>query len=391
MDIYFKKRRWKQILFLIAVFIGIGSITYTNILIKQVSKEEQIKVERWAEATRLLVSFDNLGSDVTNFLNDIILTNTTIPIIVVDQQKNILSDRNIKYNDKNKQRVLESELAKMIAKNNVIEIPVSKNEMQYLYYKESSLLVNLRYYPVFQLGVILIFIVVAYIAFSSARKSEQNLVWIGLAKETAHQLGTPISSLIAWIELLKDEQVDELTLTELSKDVNKLKKISERFSKIGSKPELYPENIYAILTNTVQYLRTRVSKKIVFKTNFSETDELFVPLSASLFGWVIENIIKNSVDSIEDKKGTITLEVQSNEKEIIIDISDTGRGINKSRFKTIFNPGYTTKQRGWGLGLSLSKRIIEIYHRGKIFIKSSESYKQTTFRIILKIKQKNYE
>jgi signal transduction histidine kinase len=279
----------------------------------------------------------------------------------------------------------------MIAKNNVIEIPVSKNEMQYLYYKESSLLVNLRYYPVFQLGVILIFIVVAYIAFSSARKSEQNLVWIGLAKETAHQLGTPISSLIAWIELLKDEQVDELTLTELSKDVNKLKKISERFSKIGSKPELYPENIYAILTNTVQYLRTRVSKKIVFKTNFSETDELFVPLSASLFGWVIENIIKNSVDSIEDKKGTITLEVQSNEKEIIIDISDTGRGINKSRFKTIFNPGYTTKQRGWGLGLSLSKRIIEIYHRGKIFIKSSESYKQTTFRIILKIKQKNYE
>ncbi|MBP7506890.1 MAG: HAMP domain-containing histidine kinase [Prolixibacteraceae bacterium] len=385
-DIYFKKKRWKQIIFIAAILIGIGSLLYTNKLVKQVSSEERSKVERWAEATRLFATNDDLGNEVNKFLNQVLAANNTIPIIVVDQEGNVNIDGNIKYTAKNKDKVLARELEKMKDHQEPIVIPLGGGVEQYLYYKESSLLVKLRYYPVFQMAVIILFIAISYIAFSSARNAEQNLVWIGMAKETAHQLGTPISSLIAWVELLKEENTDSKIISELVKDTDRLEKITERFSKIGSNPELYPENIYEVLDNSIQYLKSRVSKKIEITQNFNVKNELYVPLSASLFSWVIENLVRNSVDAIENNHGVINIDLFEKDNDVIIDVTDNGKGIAKSKFKTIFQPGYTTKKRGWGLGLSLSKRIIEIFHGGKIFLKNSEPKKATTFRIILKNK-----
>lgn len=407
MDIYFKKRRWKRFIFLAAVLIGVGSLLYTNMLVEETSHEERKKVERWAEATKIFVtkpieeldstgqktnqsdsdeakSSEELDNDVTIFLNNVISSNTTIPIILTEESGDIVLDRNIQYNPKNREKVLAKEYEKMKARQSPIVIPLGGDENQYLYYKESSLLVKLKYYPIFQLAVIVIFIVVAYVAFSSARKTEQNLVWIGLAKETAHQLGTPISSLMAWIELLKDENVSPEIIDELGKDMSRLEKITERFSKVGSIPELYPENLYQQLQNSINYLQTRVSKKITFSTNFDASNELYLPLSASLFSWVVENLVRNSVDAISNKNGTIDIQVTEKETEVHIDFTDNGKGIPKSRQRTIFQPGVTSKKRGWGLGLSLSKRIIENYHKGKLFLKSSEPNVHTTFRIVLK-------
>jgi anti-sigma regulatory factor (Ser/Thr protein kinase) len=384
-DIYFKKRRWKQLIFLFAILIGIGSLLYTNQLVEQTSKEERIKVERWAEAIRILVSSDELDTEVSNFLNDILTNNTTIPLIVVTDSGKIYFDGNIKYNEKNKEKVLEKTLAKMKARqDSIIVIPISENDNQYLYYRESSLQTKLKYYPILQLLVVVIFIGASYFAFSSSRKAEQNLVWVGMAKETAHQLGTPISSLMAWTDLLEEENVNPEILKELSKDTDRLMKITERFSKVGSNPELYPENIYEVLQSSVEYLEKRVSKKITFQTNFQAGQQLYLPLSASLFSWVIENLVRNSVDAMGDKSGLISIVVTEREQDVEVDVSDNGKGIPKSKFKTIFEPGYTTKKRGWGLGLSLSRRIIKEYHKGKIFLKSSEPNKLTTFRIILK-------
>jgi signal transduction histidine kinase len=223
---------------------------------------------------------------------------------------------------------------------------------------------------------------VAYFAFSATQRAEQNQVWVGMSKETAHQLGTPISSLMAWIEILKLQNIDETLIKEFEKDTERLERITERFSKIGSKPELFPTNLVDTLNSTVNYLKTRSSNKVIFKTSFSEQHEVETPLNAALFSWVIENLCKNAIDAMENN-GTISLDLQKKENQIIIDITDTGKGVPKSQFKTIFQPGYSTKKRGWGLGLSLAKRIIENYHNGKIFIKWSEIGKGTTFRIIL--------
>lgn len=392
MDIYYKKRRWKQFLFLSAILIGIASLLYTNHLVKKTSNEERLKIKHWAEATRLVASKESIDPNVSNLLFSILGDNKTIPLIIVDENNVIMYDSNIKYNEKNREKVLYVQLAKMESKQAPIEISLGENnegkdEFQYLYYKESSLLTNLRFYPFFQLSVIFIFIIIAYIAFSSSRKSEQNLVWIGMAKETAHQLGTPISSLMAWVEILKDENVNPTILAELSKDTSRLEKITERFSKIGSHPELYPDNIYQQLLNSISYLQTRISKKIKITYNFDKTNKLYIPMSASLLSWVIENLVKNAVDAIEGNDGIIDIQVQESDKDVTIDISDNGKGIPKSKMKNIFNPGFTTKKRGWGLGLSLSKRIIEIYHNGKITLKNSELNIGTTFRIILKKQQ----
>lgn len=391
MDIYFKKKRWKQFLMIFAILIGIGSLLYTNRLVKDVSNEERIKIEHWVEATRLITTQPRINGEISTFLIDILSNNITIPLIIVDENGEIMVDKNIKYNEKNKEKVLKRDLAKMKSRQEPIEIPLCRDakndpdcEYQYLYYKESSLQLKLRYYPVFQFAMIIIFIIAAYVAFNTARKSEQNLVWIGMAKETAHQLGTPISSLIAWVELLKAEEIDKNIIEELEKDTKRLEKITERFSKVGSHPELYPDNLYHLLYNTINYLQKRISRKIEITYNFDQTKELYLPLSSSLFSWVIENLIRNSVDAIEDQPGMINIQVVEKEKEVMIEISDNGKGIPKSKFKTIFQPGYTTKKRGWGLGLSLSKRIIEIYHKGRIFIKSSEPGKATTFQIVLK-------
>lgn len=384
MDFYNKKRRWKILLLLLAMAIGVGAFFYTSWLIKNMAIEERKSVELWAEATQKLASTDiNSNQDIT-FLNNIIVRNTTIPIIITDSLDHILDNgfRNIRINDSNKDKVLANELLKMKEHNEPITITISEHEKQYLYYRDSVLLQNLKFYPIVQFGVIFLFILIAYFAFSSSRKAEQNQVWVGMSKETAHQLGTPISSLMAWVELLKMHNIDENLVQEFEKDTQRLQKITERFSKIGSVPELVPTDVADTVRTTVEYLKTRSSGKIKFVLDFDQEIKYKVPLNSALFSWVIENLCKNAIDAMNNA-GTIQISITEKADQVFIDVADTGKGISKTHFKTVFQPGFTTKKRGWGLGLSLAKRIVENYHKGKIFLKHSEINKGTTFRIIL--------
>ena len=384
MEFYFKKRRWKFLLLLLAVGIGIGSFFYTHWLVKKMAVEERKNVELWAEATQKLVNSDiNSNQDIT-FLVDIINRNTNIPIIIADSLDHVADgdSKNITFTAENKEKVLKRELRKMKEQNDPILISVSETETQYLYYRNSVLLENLKYYPVVQFAVIFLFILVAYLAFSSSRNAEQNQVWVGMSKETAHQLGTPISSLMAWVELLKMQNIDENLINEFEKDTQRLQKITERFSKIGSVPELLPTDVTETIRTTVEYLITRSSGKVKFIMDFDQQKKCEAPMNASLFSWVIENLCKNAIDAMNNS-GTIQLSMTEKNGQIIIDISDTGKGIAKAYYKTVFQPGFTTKKRGWGLGLSLAKRIVENYHKGKIFLKQSEINKGSTFRIIL--------
>jgi anti-sigma regulatory factor (Ser/Thr protein kinase) len=380
MDIYYRKQQWKLLLFIFAVLIGVGSLWYTNQLVSDLAIEEQKKVKLWAEATKRLadVSLDNQDLD---FLVDVITNNTTIPVIWVDANGNINADRNLDSLRRQNPEYMRRQLEKMKSENEPIPMDLGEGNVNYIYYRNSYLLRQLTYYPYLQLGVILLFILIAYFAFSTARKAEQNQVWLGLSKETAHQLGTPTSSLMAWVELMKEKQPDNGLIIELENDVKRLEKITERFSKIGSKPLLKTENIVEIVNNTLNYLKTRTSDQVAFI--FPRENELIrAPVNLSLFEWVIENICKNAIDATEGK-GTITLALKENTNHLYLDIHDTGKGIPKSKQKTIFKPGYTTKKRGWGLGLSLAKRIIESYHEGKIFVYQSDPQKGTTIRIVL--------
>ncbi len=346
------------------------------------SDEERKNVSLWAEATKKLAGMkDDEQTDIT-FLSNILGRNENIPIILTDSVDEIISVNNIKYPKEKEERFLRNELEKMKAHHEPIEIVVSENEKQFLYYRDSYLLRNLRYFPFVQLGVIFLFILVSYLAFSSSRKAEQNQVWVGMSKETAHQLGTPISSLMAWGELLKLKEVDQTLINEFEKDVQRLSKIAERFSKIGSAPELETTNVSEVIESTVNYLKNRTSGKVKFFINHDGEEACFARVNAPLFSWVIENLCKNAIDAIEND-GSIVISLFRKIKHLYIEVSDTGKGIPKSQFKTIFDPGFTTKKRGWGLGLSLAKRIVENYHKGKIFIKHSELGKGTTFRIIL--------
>lgn len=382
MELYLKKRRWKILLFLIAILIGTASLYYTNWLVNKVSVEERKSVALWAEATNRLAQPDNGSNNDMDFLLRIIESNTDIPIILTDSVCNIIDYSNINFQEKRREQVLERKLRKMIREHEPIKIVVSPTETQYLYYRDSKILQNLKYFPLAQFGVISLFILVSYLAFSSSRKAEQNQVWVGMSKETAHQLGTPISSLMAWIELLKMQGVKPELICEFEKDITRLEKITERFSKIGSAPELICTDLKPVILSTVSYLEGRTSKRVKFITEIDKPIPFSAPHNPALFSWVIENLCKNAVDAIENE-GTITLHLSENSHTIALDISDTGKGIPKSNHKTIFEPGYTTKKRGWGLGLSLAKRIIENYHQGKIFIKQSEPGKGTTFRITL--------
>lgn len=382
MDFYNKKRRWKILLLLLAIIIGAGAFFYTNWLIKNMAVEERKSVELWAEATQKLASTDiNSNQDIT-FLNNIIVRNTSIPIIITDSLNHINGFRNIKINDKNKDKILARELEKMMEQNEPIVIIISEHEKQYLYYRDSVLLQNLKFYPIVQFGVIFLFILIAYFAFSSSRKAEQNQVWVGMSKETAHQLGTPISSLMAWVELLKMQNIDEKLIQEFEKDTQRLQKITERFSKIGSVPELITTDVAETIRSTVEYLKTRSSGKVKFVLDFDQEIKYSVPLNTALFSWVIENLCKNAIDAMNNA-GTIQITIAEKADQLIIDVADTGKGIPKAHFKNVFQPGFTTKKRGWGLGLSLAKRIVENYHKGKIFLKHSEINKGTTFRILL--------
>jgi len=382
LDFYFRKRRWKILLLLLAVVIGVGAFYYTNWLVKNMAKEERKSVELWAEATQKLVSSPIDSNQDITFLNDILIRNTTIPIITTDTLDHIIDFRNISFAEKNKDKVLLRKLHKMKEDNEPIIITISETQKQYLYYGDSILLENLKYYPVVQFGVIFLFILVAYLAFNSSRNSEQNQVWVGMSKETAHQLGTPISSLMAWVELLKMQNIDEKLIREFEKDTERLQKITERFSKIGSIPELIRTDVGETIRSTVEYLKTRSSDKVKFILDFDTDKKYEAPLNSSLFSWVIENLCKNAIDAMNNS-GTIQVSILEKPDQLLIEVSDTGKGISKAYYKTVFQPGFTTKKRGWGLGLSLAKRIVENYHKGKIFLKQSEINKGTTFRIVL--------
>ena len=385
------KQRWKAILIVAAIIIGVATTWYTNVLVQELAQEEKNKIETWAKATEYLATPDLQGRQNDSFFVDIIQKNQTIPIITVDEEGKIIGVRNLRPVDglrldslsTKDLKYLDRQLAIMKDKNEPIVIYMPDEKKQYLYYKDSVVLVRIQYFPLFQLAVIFLFILVAYFAFSTSRRAEQNQVWVGMSKETAHQLGTPISSLMAWLELLKMKETDLRLLSEVEKDVHRLETIADRFSKIGSAPVLMPENLLLVLNHSVRYLENRSSDKIVFDLQFGDFDELIVPLNMALFEWVVENICKNAIDAM-DGVGKIEIAVRDQGQVVYVDITDSGKGVPKNNYKVIFQPGYTTKPRGWGLGLSLVKRIIENYHSGKIFVKNSELNKGSTFRIVLK-------
>jgi len=381
LSIPWNKNVWKLTLFLFAILIGVSSFIYTSSLVKSLKAEERRKVEMWAEATRLIISSDS--SQNLEFLSSISTEgNTTIPVILTDGHDNIIDSRNFSPARINDPGYILRNLEKIKKKNEPIVIDLPNGFVNYIYYKDSIILTQLRYYPFVQLGLIILFILVSYMALSSSRKAEQNQVWVGMSKETAHQLGTPTSSLAGWIEILQNKYPEIPFNRELSLDVERLEKITERFSRIGSRPSLTQENVLKLIARIVEYLKSRSSSKIIFNMDFNGSDNILIPVNAPLFEWVIENISKNAIDAMEGS-GKITIKVTDTEKNAYIDISDTGKGIPKSTFKKIFHPGFTTKQRGWGLGLSLAKRIIEEYHNGKIFVKYSEAGKGSCIRIIM--------
>ena len=377
MNIYRKRLLWKVLLLVFAVVIGLGSLFYTHDLVTRLKEEERKKAEQWAEATRRLVTSDDF-----EFLFSIIEDNTTVPVILIDQEHNIISHRNIPSAISSDVSSLMRELGRMENRNEPISIDLSDGVFNYLYYRESTLLRQLRIYPYVQLAVILLFIAVAYVAFSSSRSAEQNQVWVGLSRETAHQLGTPTSSLSAWSEIISSRYPGTDIAEELPADVERLVRVAERFSLIGSKPKLHPEDLPALAETTAAYLRKRIASTVELTVVNETTGCNAVPFNPVLLGWVIENLVKNSADAMKGS-GKINIRLTETTGEAVIDVDDTGKGIPRKDFKTIFKPGYTTRERGWGLGLSLSKRIIEEYHRGKIFVLRSEPGLGSCMRIIL--------
>lgn len=369
---------------MIAILIGFASLFITNSLVDELSREERKKIELWAEAIRQLSQITNLDDSCQNFsiIMEVLDNNTTVPVILTDEKDSIIGFNNINPKQIDTQFEAKKFLDKMKASKPPIEVVLLDYSKNYVYYKESTTLVKLTYYPYIQLTIIILFIIVSYYAFSQSRKSEQNQVWVGMAKETAHQLGTPTSSLLAWLEIIKTSDLQPELVTEFAKDVARLEKIVDRFSKIGARPSLKPTNLIMVVNNTINYLKNRVSNKIVFTKIYDENDYISVPINDTLFEWVVENITKNSIDAIQSV-GEISIKITDNIQVVYIDITDTGKGIPRTHYKTIFQPGFTTKSRGWGLGLTLSKRIIEDYHNGKIFVNHSEIEKGTSFRIVL--------
>ena len=378
-NIYDARQKGKLIFLLISVLLVGGVLYVSNDLVEDLSIEERKKMEIWAEATR------ELASDKTEMSMELILkviqSNTSIPAIIVDDTGEINQYLNLNLPETDTEKYLQEKLEQLKSKSNLIEINLGDGEKQYLYYDDSILLKRLSFYPYVQLGVMVLFVLIVYFALISTKKAEQNKVWVGLSKETAHQLGTPISSLMAWMDLLESSG-DPSLLSDMNKDVNRLSVIAERFSKIGSKPEMELIYVNEVLENATEYMRRRVSDKVLITTHLpSDAEGAMVCLS--LFEWVIENLCKNAVDAMNGE-GRIDVYMTSEKQQIYIDIKDTGKGIARKNFKTVFNPGYTTKKRGWGLGLTLAKRIIEDYHAGRIYVKDSEVGKGTTFRIELK-------
>jgi anti-sigma regulatory factor (Ser/Thr protein kinase) len=498
MNVYSQKQQWKLWLFVTAIVIVGASLWYTNSLVNEISQDERKNVKLWAEAVQKKANlvkythelFDKLKlqeqkkvelwadatRELSKDLNDysfvlkVVSDNTTVPVILADENKNPIASRNLNSAKENDMVYLRQQMEEMQALQPPIEIVVYKQKKNYLFYKDSklflelktvlddliksfisevainsasvpviytdasklniiatgkidslklkdtkflkqtlkemaeenqpievefgnagknyifyqqsTLLTQLKYYPYVMFGIVGLFLLIAYLLFSTARKAEQNQVWVGMAKETAHQLGTPLSSLMAWVEYFKAKELDKEIISEIEKDVTRLETITERFSKIGSSPKLEKTDVIKTLTEISNYIKQRTSKNIIITIETDAVKELRAQLNIPLFEWAVENIYKNAVDAM-DGKGAITAHIFEQANTVVIDITDTGKGIIKSKFKTVFEPGFTTKERGWGLGLSLTKRIIENYHNGSIFVLQSETDKGTTFRILL--------
>ncbi len=386
MQMFDRIRNIKYVLVLLAIVIAIGSLLTSNYLISDLEQEERNKMEVWAEAMRSLNTADE-NTDL-NLVLKVINGNHTIPVIVVDEEGQVLSSRNIGKSFSEGEDSLRylSILAKDYrAKGRFIRIDLPQefdsDEGISICYDESLMLKRLAMYPYLQLGVVVLFVLIAIFALFSAMRAEQNKVWVGLSKETAHQLGTPISSLIAWHEVLKESYPDNMLLPEMEKDIKRLERIAERFSKIGSIPEPQPEDVIEVLQRVVAYMDKRTSSKVVIRTHFPD-EPVIVSLISSLFEWVAENLCKNAVDAMGGA-GTIDLYIEEDAKFVYVEVKDSGKGIPNSKFNSVFKPGFTTKERGWGLGLSLAKRIVEEYHGGKIYVKDSVVGVGTTFRIEL--------
>lgn len=362
----------------ILLIIVVLSVSFTTRLANKFAEEEYRKIELWAEATRQLIMADE--DDNIDLILSVMEGNTTIPVYMVDSAHQLLLSRNVREPKHNKEEFYQQRINNLRLSQEPIVVQVNEEVTQYIYYEDSILLRRLYWFPYVQLAVIIAFIAIAVIALIMAQRSEQNSLWVGLSKETAHQLGTPISSLNAWNELLKATYPNDALLPQMDEDIRRLQMIAERFSKIGSQPTLNQEALLPIVQSAMEYMRVRTSNKITYRLH-GDTD-CQVMVCKPLFEWVIENLCKNAIDSMEGK-GEITLSLTEQENKVHLDITDTGKGIDRRHFKTIFKPGYTSKKRGWGLGLSLAKRIIEDYHRGKLFVKQSQIGVGSTFRITL--------
>ena len=380
-------RQTKIIRVVVATIIVVASLAVSRMLTRDLEVEERHKMEIWAEAMRTL----NLADENTdlNLVLRVINDNNSIPVVVLDAKGHVQSARNVNVqgqSDADSVKKVNAMAQQLLAEGRFVRISLndaSKNEYIYVCYADSLMLQRLAIYPYVQLGIGLIFVLVALMALRTSKRAEQNKVWVGLSKETAHQLGTPISSLMAWTEVLKETHPDDDLIPEMEKDIKRLQLIADRFSKIGSLPEPVPASLNEVMAHAIDYIDKRTPKRINLVTQFPNED-IILNLNASLFEWVIENLCKNAVDAIGEQPGTITLSMQKTAQKVVIEISDTGKGIRKKDIGNVFRPGFTTKKRGWGLGLSLAKRIVEEYHRGKIMVKSSEVGVGTTFLIELK-------
>lgn len=377
----------KIILVVVAVIIAVASLVVSHVLVRDLSRQERNNMEVWAEAMRSLSHADE-HTDL-NLVLKVMNSNNHIPVVVLDEFDNVIEFRNVEIDAPtatDSTAYLKQLAQRMVKKGNVIEVDVSTPDIEVplqilVCYDESILLQRLTHYPYVQLGVISLFVVVAIFALLASKKAEQNKVWVGLSRETAHQLGTPISSLMAWSEVLRETYPEDAMLDEMSKDVARLQVIADRFSKIGSQPELRDEDLCAMIARVVEYIGPRASNKVALSCSYPDK-VVTARICAPLFEWVIENLCKNAIDAMQGE-GHINIYMYRVSDSIHIEVSDTGKGIPKDKFKTVFRPGYTTKKRGWGLGLSLAKRIVEEYHGGRIYVKES-SPKGTTFCVELK-------
>ena len=391
--------RLRSVLLLIALLIVGGSFLFTNELARRLAQEEHKRMEIWAEATQRFIVAEE-GTDI-DFVSQIIEDNTTIPVYVTDSAGKFLFSRNVREPKQHVAEFYARRIAVLRETQTPIEVRIADDVVQYIYYDESLLLRQLHYFPYIQFSVIFLFVLIAIFALYTAQQSEQNRVWIGLTKETAHQLGTPLSSLTAWSQLLHEQYPEDALLPEMDKDIERLQRVAERFSKVGSEPELTMTDLIPVVEDTLDYMRTRTSAKISYRFTcdnvaigeMATPPRVMVMLNKTLFEWVIENLCKNAIDAMSGQsrngqtdgiQGVISVNIERTDNKVYIDVTDTGKGMDRKQLRKIFSPGYTTKKRGWGLGLSLAKRIVEQYHKGHIFVKQSVPGEGTTFRIGLR-------